>query len=267
MAQRFKLLIEYDGRAFIGWQSQASTVPGRFGVQEILERAVAHFDPRCGDQPPITVMGSGRTDSGVHGRGQVAHVDICRDMDAKKLMGAINHLVRPWPVAVLDVQAVPDEFHARFGAVQRHYLYRVINRISPLSIEQGLAWHVRSPLDIEKMEEGARHLIGHHDFTTFRHVECQAKSPMKTLDYLEIERRGEEVDFHVGARSFLHHQVRSMVGVLKLVGQGKWTPEQVKLALEARDRQALGLNAPPDGLYFMAVDYGVPSRASTAPLS
>ncbi len=243
---RFRLTLEYDGRPFVGWQRQTNGI----GVQQVLEDAVRAF---TGEQ--AKVFGAGRTDAGVHALGQVAHVDIGKPMRADQVMGALNHHVKPWPVAVLRVAEAPREFHARFSCRQRAYRYRIVNRRAPLSFDRGLAWRVGRPLDERAMREAARHLVGRHDFTTFRHVACQARSPLKTLDLLEVERIGEEVHVLAMARSFLHHQVRSMVGCLALVGTGKWTPNDVREALEARDRRALGLNAPPDGLYFLWAKY------------
>ncbi|RMF11432.1 MAG: tRNA pseudouridine(38-40) synthase TruA [Alphaproteobacteria bacterium] len=243
---RFRLTIEYDGRPFVGWQRQANGT----GVQQVLEDAVRAF---TGEQ--VTVFGAGRTDAGVHSLGQVAHVDIEKPMRADQVMGALNHHVKPWPVSALRVEEVDEDFHARFSCRQRAYRYRIVNRRAPLTFDRGLAWRVGRPLDTEAMRAAARHLVGRHDFTTFRHVACQARSPVKTLDLLEVERIDDEVHVLAMARSFLHHQVRSMVGCLALVGIGKWRPEDMKAALDARDRRALGLNAPPDGLYFLWAKY------------
>ncbi|WP_308910960.1 tRNA pseudouridine(38-40) synthase TruA [Pseudokordiimonas caeni] len=246
---RFKLTIEYDGRPYVGWQRQDNGPT----VQAVLEDAFAEF--AHGEE--ITVFGSGRTDAGVHAKGQVAHVDLARPMTSDALQAALNHFlkVRETAISILKIEEVGEDFNARFSAKGRHYLYRIVNRRGPLTFDRGLAWHVIRPLDAEAMNEAGQRLIGTHDFTTFRHVECQAKSPVKTLDYLRIERHGEEIHMLAGARSFLHHQIRSMIGTLELVGCGKWTADDVTAALEARDRSALGLNAPPDGLYFLRVDY------------
>ncbi len=243
---RFRLLLEYDGRPFVGWQRQENGT----GVQQVLEDAVRAF---TGED--VTVFGAGRTDAGVHALGQVAHVDIDKPMRADQVRGALNHHVKPWPVSVLRVEEADADFHARFSCRRRAYRYRIVNRRAPLALDRGLAWRVGRPLDVDAMRAAARHLVGRHDFTTFRHVACQAASPVKTLDLLEVERIGEEVHVLAMARSFLHHQVRSMVGCLALVGTGRWTPGDVKAALEARDRRALGLNAPPDGLYFLWAKY------------
>ncbi|GIX16338.1 MAG: tRNA pseudouridine synthase A [Rhodothalassiaceae bacterium] len=243
---RYKLVIEYDGRPFVGWQRQANGT----GVQQVLEHAIRAF---TGEQ--VTVFAAGRTDAGVHALGQVAHVDIARPLKPHQIQGALNHHVKPWPVAVLSVEPVDEDFHARFSCRRRAYLYRIRDRRAPLTFEKGLVWRAPRPLDAAAMAEAARHLVGRHDFTTFRHVACQAASPVKTLDLLHVERAGDEVHVTAVARSFLHHQVRSMVGCLALVGMGKWRPEDVKAALEARDRRALGLNAPPDGLYFLWAAY------------
>ena len=246
---RFRLTIEYDGRPYVGWQRQDNGPT----VQAVLEEAFAAFAPDEG----ITVFGSGRTDAGVHARGQVAHVDLRRPMTSDALQAALNHFlkIRETSVGILKIEEVDESFNARFSAKARHYLYRIVNRRAPLTFDRGLAWHVVRPLDAGAMHEAAQHLVGTHDFTTFRHVECQAQTPIKTLDYLSVERHGEEVHLKAGARSFLHHQIRSMIGTLELVGCGKWTADDVAAALNARDRAALGLNAPPDGLYFMRVDY------------
>lgn len=245
--QRFKLTIEYDGRPFVGWQRQDNGP----SVQAALEDAFRAFAPN----EAIRVTGSGRTDAGVHALGQVAHVDLERVMSTDELQGALNFHLKPNSVAVLKVEEVHEDFNARFDAMKRHYTYRIINRRAPLTFDRGLKWHVKTPLDADAMHDAAQVLVGQHDFTTFRHVQCQAKSPVKTMDYLKVEREGDEVRVHAGARSFLHHQIRSITGTLKLVGEGKWTRADVKAALDARDRQALGFNAPPDGLYFVRVEF------------
>ncbi len=244
--QRFRLRIEYDGRPFVGWQRQENGP----SVEAALEDAIAAFS---GER--VTVQGAGRTDAGVHAAGQVAHFDLEKEMTPAQVQGALNHHLKPWPVAVLDVRRVEADFHARFSARRRVYRYRIVNRRAPLTVDRGLAWHVIRPLDADAMHAAAQRLVGRHDFTTFRHVGCQAKSPVKTLDLLAVERVGEELHVHAMARSFLHHQVRSMVGTLALVGMGKWSADDVAAALAARDRRALGHNAPPDGLTLMRVDY------------
>ena len=244
---RFKLTLEYDGRPFVGWQRQENGL----SVQAVLEQAAGML---CGGTP-LAVTGSGRTDAGVHARGQVAHLDLPRAIDAHTVQGALNYHLKPHPVAVLAAEETAADFHARFSATARHYRYRIVNRRAPLTFDRGLAWHVIVPLDADAMHDAAQALVGRHDFTTFRHSQCQAKSPVKTLDYIRVTRDGEDIRLETGARSFLHHQVRSITGTLKLVGEGKWTRRDLRHALDARDRAALGLNAPPDGLYFMKVEY------------
>jgi len=243
---RFRLLIEYDGRPFMGWQRQDHGP----SVQEALEDAVHAV---TGER--AVLHAAGRTDAGVHAVGQVAHVDIERPITSFRLMEAINARVRPAPVAVLACEETAPDFHARFDCIGRAYRYRIVNRRAPLTLDLGLAWRVPKPLDAEAMYEAAQILVGKHDFTTFRAVYCQAQSPIKTLDRLDVERIGDEVHIHAAARSFLHHQVRSMVGCLKMVGESQWTASDLKAALEARDRSALGVNAPPDGLTFMSARY------------
>ena len=243
---RYRLTIEYDGRPFVGWQRQENGP----SIQAALEAAIEKF---CGET--VTVFAAGRTDTGVHALGQVAHIDLERETSPDEVQGALNFHLKPAPVAVLEVAEVAPEFHARFDAKARHYLYRIINRRAPLTFQSGLAWRVSVPLDVETMQAGANLLIGKHDFTTFRSIQCQSKSPVKTLDVFEFSREGEVIEARLKARSFLHHQVRSMIGTLKLVGEGHWTVEDVQRALDAKDRTALGLNAPPDGLYLTRVDY------------
>lgn len=246
MTQRFRLLIEYDGRPFMGWQRQAHGP----SVQAAIEDALAAI---VGTAPVLHA--AGRTDAGVHAIGQVAHVDIERPITAFRLMEAINARLRPAPVAILACKEAPPEFHARFDCIGRAYRYRIVCRRAPLTFDKGLAWRVPQQLDAAAMHEAAQRLVGQHDFTTFRAVHCQAKSPLKTLDRLDVERCGDEVHVHAAARSFLHHQVRSMVGCLKLVGDGSWSADDLEAALRAADRSALGLNAPPDGLTFVAAHY------------
>ena len=243
---RYKLTIEYDGAPFAGWQIQAEETT----VQGVLTLAVAAF---AGES--ALVQGAGRTDAGVHARAQVAHVDLAKDWDTDTVRDALNAHLRPHPVAVLAAEKVAGDFNARTSAVKRHYLYRIVNRRADLTLDRGRAWRVPRPLDTGAMQAAARHLIGKHDFTTFRSTECQAKSPVKTLDRLDVQRAGEEVQVFASARSFLHNLVRSMGGSLVMVGEGKWAPEDVKRALDARDRTACGQVAPPDGLYLMRVDY------------
>lgn len=243
---RFALTIEFDGRPFMGWQRQAHGP----SVQQVLEEAVFAI---TGEQ--AVVHAAGRTDAGVHATAMRAHVDIAKPITAFRLMEALNSRVRPAPVAVLAAQEVPDDWHARFSCIRRYYRYVIIQRRPPLTFERGLAWRVATQLDAEAMRAAAVRLTGRHDFTTFRSAHCQADSPVRTLDRLEVIAKGERIAVLASARSFLHHQVRSMVGCLALVGQRKWTPEDVTAALEARDRTALGYNAPPDGLYFIGADY------------
>lgn len=243
---RFALTVEYDGRPFAGWQRQKNAL----SVQQVIEDACVKLVDH-----EVLVYGSGRTDAGVHGIGMVAHVDIERDFEADKLMAAINFHLGDHPVAIIKAEKVDDDFHARFDAVQRRYMYRILNRRAKSTFQEGLVWQVPVALDADEMALAAKHLIGRHDFTTFRSVHCQSKSPVKTLDSLEVVRDGEMITITTSARSFLYHQVRSMVGSLKLVGQGKWCASDIKAALEAKDRHALGFNAPADGLYFVGVDY------------
>lgn len=251
---RWKLTIEYDGLPFVGWQRQENGP----SVQAAVEQAILKLSGEA-----VTIIAAGRTDAGVHALGQVAHADIAKEMAPDKMRDALNAHLRPHPVAVLEAEVVGDDFHARFGAVARHYLYRIANRRAPLTLEAGKAWQVQAALDAEAMHAAAQRLVGSHDFTTFRASECQAKSPVKTLDRLDVSRVGEEITVRASARSFLHHQVRSMVGTLKQVGVGKWTAGDVAAALAAKDRAACGPVAPPDGLYLVRVDYGVRSMSST----
>jgi tRNA pseudouridine38-40 synthase len=243
---RYKLTVEYDGRPFVGWQVQDNGV----SVQGVLTAAVAAF---CGET--VHVQGAGRTDAGVHALGQIAHVDLTKAWDADTVRDALNAYLRPHPVAVLAAEPAPNGFDARFSAMKRHYLYRIVNRRADLALDAGRALRVPRPLDAEAMHAAAQRLVGRHDFTTFRATECQAKSPEKTLDRLDVERDGEELNIHASARSFLHHQVRSMVGSLVLVGDGRWSADDLASALAARDRRACGPVAPPDGLYLVRVDY------------
>jgi len=243
---RFKLTLEYDGAGFVGWQRQDNGP----SVQQALEDAVFAF---CGER--ATATAAGRTDAGVHALGQVVHLDIARAVAVETVRDAVNYHLKPAPVAVLAVEAAPADFHARFSAVQRAYLYRIVNRRAPLALDRGRAWGVAAPLDAAAMAEAAQLLVGCHDFTSFRATLCQAASPVKTLDVLEVERTGAEVRIAARARSFLHHQVRNMVGTLKLVGEGKWSAADVAAALAARDRSAAGPTAPPGGLYLVEVRY------------
>jgi tRNA pseudouridine38-40 synthase len=243
---RYKLTIEYDGAPFQGWQFQADGP----SVQGVLETAIADFS---GEAAPV--QGAGRTDAGVHALGQVAHVDLTRDFDPGTVRDALNAHLRPWPVAVLTAEIVPEDFNARFSATRRHYLYRIVNRRPDLALARGRTWRVARPLDAAAMHGAAQRLLGKHDFTTFRSSECQAKSAQKTLDRLDVVRAGEEIRIMTSARSFLHNQVRSMVGSLVNVGEGKWSADDLHAALTARDRAACGQVAPAEGLYLVKVDY------------
>jgi tRNA pseudouridine38-40 synthase len=243
---RFALTVEYDGRPFMGWQRQDHGP----SVQAAIERAAHQLTGET-----VTAHAAGRTDAGVHALGMRAHIEITREITPFRLMEALNALLRPDPVAILDCVAVADDWHARFSCLGRHYEYRIANRRAPLTWEAGLAWRLAPELDAEAMHRAAQALVGRHDFTTFRSAHCQSESPVKTLDRLDVSRRGDRILVHASARSFLHHQVRSMVGCLALVGQGKWSAGELKAALEAKDRAALGFNAPPDGLYFVRADY------------
>lgn len=247
---RYALLIDYDGGPFAGWQRQS----GQRSVQGALEAALARLEPGVG-----TVTGAGRTDAGVHATGQVAHVDLARDWDPFRLSEALNFHLRPDPVAVLAAARVDEAFHARFSALERRYDFRLLTRRAPATHDRGRVWQVLNPLDIGAMRAGAAHLIGRHDFTTFRSTMCQAQSPVKTLDEITITARpvpgGQEIGLHLRARSFLHNQVRSIVGTLERVGAGAWAPERVAEALAARDRAACGPVCPPQGLYLSGVRY------------
>jgi tRNA pseudouridine38-40 synthase len=244
---RYRLTIEYDGADLVGWQRQANGM----SVQEALETAFFRF---CGER--LTVFGAGRTDAGVHALAQVAHVDLARPADPETIRSAINHHLRPHMISLVAVMPAPPGFNARLSARRRHYLYRILNRRAPPALERGRVWHVAPPLDLDAMRRGARHLVGHHDFSTFRDSLCQAKSPVKTLEALDITRDGDEIHIAAHARSFLHHQVRNMAGTLKLVGLGSWQPADVATALTARDRRAGGPAAPAEGLTLVAIDYG-----------
>jgi tRNA pseudouridine38-40 synthase len=243
---RYKILIEYDGAPFAGWQYQENSP----SVQRTIMAAIEAFS---GEK--AMVQGAGRTDAGVHALGQVAHFDLSGERDTDTIRDALNAHLRPHPVAILSAEKVAADFDARRSAVRRHYLYRIANRRPDLAIERGRAWRMPRPLDAEAMHEAAQRLVGKHDFTTFRSTECQAKSPEKTLDRLDVSRLGDEVRIIAVARSFLHNQVRSMVGSLVPVGDGKWSADDLARALAARDRTACGPVAPPDGLYLVKVDY------------
>ena len=244
---RYKLTVEYDGTGFVGWQRQANGV----AVQQVLEEALAALN----GGEPVEAYGAGRTDAGVHAFGQVAHCDLRKAVPVENVLKAANYYMRPHPVAVVKAEAVADDFHARFSATGRHYRYRILNRPAMPALDHHRVWHVFAPLDAAVMHDAAQVLVGHHDFSSFRAAACQAKSPVKTLDYLKVTRLGEEIEVECGARSFLHNQVRAMTGSLKLVGEGKWTARDLQRALNAKDRQAAGPNAPPEGLYLTRVDY------------
>lgn len=243
---RYKLTIEYDGAPFAGWQIQAD----RPTVQGVLTAAV---EALSGEK--TLVQGAGRTDAGVHARGQVAHVDLAKDWDTDTVRDALNAHIRPHPIAILAAEHVAEDFNARMSATKRHYLYRIINRRADLTLDAGHAWRVPRPLDAAAMHAAAQRLVGKHDFTTFRSTECQAKSPVKTLQQLDVERAGDDVIVLASARSFLHSQVRSMVGSLVMAGEVKWSADDLSRMLAAADRTACGQVAPPDGLYLMKVDY------------
>jgi tRNA pseudouridine38-40 synthase len=243
---RFRLIVEFDGSPFMGWQRQAHGP----SVQQAIEEAVEAI---TGEK--VVLHAAGRTDAGVHALAMAAHVDIAKEIAPFRLSEGLNALLRPLPIAILAAETVPEDWHARFSCIGRRYIYRIVNRRAPLTHDAGRAWQVAVPLDAEKMGDAAQLLVGLHDFTTFRSVQCQAESPVKTLDRLDVVRVGDRIEIHAAARSFLHHQVRSMVGCLQLVGRGKWTGEDLRDALEARDRAALGFNAPPDGLYFVEALY------------
>jgi len=243
---RWRLTIEFDGRPFMGWQRQDHGP----SVQQSLEEAIHRM---TGER--AAVHAAGRTDAGVHALAMTAHCDIQKSVTEHRLREGLNALVRPHPISITDVEEVADDWHARFSCIGRKYLYRILNRRAPPALDRGRVWHIALPLDVEAMADGAAHLVGNHDFTTFRSVHCQSESPVKTLDRLEVTRVGEEIRIEADARSFLHHQVRSMVGCLALVGRGNWAPNDIKKALESRNRAELGLNAPPDGLYFVEAVY------------
>ena len=243
---RWRLTVEYDGGPFMGWQRQDHGP----SVQQTLEDAIERM---TGERAAFTA--AGRTDAGVHALAMPVHVDVTKALTAHRLREGLNALVRPQPVSVLEAEEVANDWHARFSCTGRRYLYRILNRRAPPALDRGRAWHIAVPLDAETMQAGAAMLIGRHDFTTFRSAQCQSDSPVKTLDQLDVRREGDEILVEAAARSFLHHQVRSMVGCLALVGRGQWRPDDMGKALDARDRAALGLNAPPHGLYFAGASY------------
>ena len=243
---RFALTIEYDGRPYMGWQRQ----PHGPSIQQAIEDAIHRFTAET-----VSVLSAGRTDAGVHAIAMRAHVDVAKPLTPFKLIEALNAQLRPAPIAVLAAEIVPDDWRARFACIGRSYGYRIVNRRAPLTWDKGLAWQVVRSLDADAMHAAAQQLVGLHDFTTFRSAHCQSQSAVKTLDRLSVSRHGDELIVEAAARSFLHHQVRSMVGCLSLVGHGKWSAGDLKAALAAADRGALGLNAPPDGLYFVGAVY------------
>ncbi len=243
---RFALTLEFDGTPFFGLQRQSHGPSVQQAVEDAIQRITGET---------VTLHSAGRTDAGVHALAMRSHVDIAKPFEPFRLMAALNAQLRPDPVAVTHCEVVPDDWHARFSCTGRRYLYRIANRRAPLTLTRNRAWHVPQPLDAQAMHRAAQALVGRHDFTTFRSVHCQAADPVKSLDLLKVEKMGEEIHIYAAARSFLHHQVRSMVGCLKLVGAGTWAESRIAEALEARDRNALGLNAPPHGLYFVEATY------------
>lgn len=243
---RYKITIEYFGTNLGGWQKQAHSP----SVQELIETSIYKFS-----NEEVTLHAAGRTDAGVHAFGQVAHFDLVKSPLAFTVMQAVNNYLRPYLIVITSCEVVHEDFHARFSAKKRHYLYRIGNRGSEIAIERGRIWNIYRPLDLEAMQKGAGYLIGNHDFTSFRATGCQSKSPIKTLDKLEINKVGDEIHFNLTAASFLHHMVRNIVGTLSLVGQGKWRPNDIKIALSKLKREAAGPTAPACGLYFVKVDY------------
>lgn len=243
---RWKITVEYDGSGFVGWQRQANG----FSVQEAIETAINDFS-----RETVTLHGAGRTDSGVHACAQSAHFDLTKSTDPDTVRDALNYHLKSKAVSILEAEAVSDDFHARFSAVRRDYLYRILNRRAPSALDSGRVWQVARPLDADAMHRAAQLLVGNHDFSSFRALRCQAKSPVKTLDLLTVSRAGDEIHIAAQARSFLHNQVRILTGTLKLVGESAWTEAQVRAALEAKDRKAGGPTAPPDGLYLTKVVY------------
>ena len=243
---RYRITLEYDGGGFVGWQRQENGL----SVQQVLEEAITGF---CGEK--VMTFAAGRTDAGVHAHGQVAHFDLNRDFEAKTVRDALNFHLKPAPVVVLDAALTDAEFHARFSARERRYLYRISNRRAPSALDRGRVWWVPTPLDIEAMDRTAQILVGRHDFSSFRAAQCQARSPIKTLSELRVAGIAPDIDVTARAPSFLHHQVRNMVGSLKLVGEGKWSGDDLRSAIEARDRSAAGPTAPACGLFLMEVVY------------
>ena len=243
---RFRLIVEYDGRTFMGWQRQ----PHGPTVQAAIEAAAKAITGES-----VTLHAAGRTDAGVHAEAMAAHCDIAKPITPFRLMEGLNAKLRPMPVSILSCEITADDWHARFSCIGRRYTYRIMNRRPPLALDAGRAWRVPHTLDTDAMHKAAQLLVGHHDFTTFRSIHCQSASPIKTLDSLTVRQFGDEIEIKAAARSFLHHQVRSMVGCLMMVGRGQWSANDLKAALDAKDRAALGFNAPPDGLYFVEARY------------
>jgi tRNA pseudouridine38-40 synthase len=243
---RYKITIEYLGQGFCGWQKQEGTV----SVQQVLEEAIFKFT-----KEQVTLVGAGRTDAGVNAYGQVAHFDLSREIDTKKAIGSINHFVWPYRVGVLSCKQVSADFNARFSAIERQYVYKILNRKSIMIIDKGIKYWIRDKLDVEAMREGAKYLTGKHDFTSFRAAACQAKSPIKTLSKIEIIKNGEDISIYVAAPSFMHNMVRNIVGSLIMVGRGIWQPTKIEEILHARSRAAAGPTAPAEGLYFLEVKY------------
>ena len=243
---RYKIVIEYFGTNFIGWQKQ----PSGISVQGVIEDAIFAFTKQ-----KAIVYAAGRTDAGVHARGQVGHFDLDESIENVRLMRALNHFIMPHKISIISCEKVTEDFHARFSAQRRHYEYIILNRSAYGAIDEFRVWHVHQNLDLNKMKKAAECLIGHHDFSSFRSKECQAHSPMKTLDQLDITRDGDYIKFNLSAKSFLHHMVRNIVGTLSMVGAGKFQPEDMQKILDAKDRAAAGVTASADGLYFMKVDY------------
>ncbi len=250
---RYKLILEYDGQPFVGWQWQRNGV----AVQQVLQQAVEKF---CGT--PAEIHGAGRTDAGVHALAQCAHLDLAKDTTPDVVRDALNFHCKPWPVSILAAEIVPDTFHARFSAIGRRYRYRIVNRMAPLTVDLHRAWRVKLPLDVPAMHRAAQLLVGHHDFSGFRSSMCQAKSPLRTLERLDVTRHGEEIVIEADARSFLHNQVRIMVGTLKRLGEGKFSQERISAALASGKREEAGPTAPPDGLYLTQVVYPATTGAT-----
>ncbi len=243
---RFKITVEYFGTGFIGWQRQNNGL----SIQQVIEQAIYQFSGQ-----EVTVFASGRTDAGVHAIGQVAHFELTKYYSSFQVIEAINHFLRPYLIAVVSCEEVGEDFHARFSAKARHYLYVIVNRPTKVVIDLGRVWWIKKPLNVKNMREGASYLIGNHDFSSFRTTSCQAKSPIKTLSKIDIIQEKDRINFYLSAPSFLHHMVRNIVGSLVLVGLNKWEPENIKIALDSKKRAAAGITAPAAGLYFLKVDY------------